>query len=347
MDNDAGGIATYSLAGAGFGMTMLWTLVPIAILLIVIQEMVARMAVVSGKGLSDLIRERYGVKCAFYMMIVLILNNLGNTLAEFAGIAAALEIFGISRYISVPVSILFLLWLVVKGTYGSVEKVFLTACLFYVAYVVAGFLVKPDWQAVAASLTSPTIRLETDFVVMLVGLVGTTIAPVDDVSIFRPPSWIRGFRSRISRLVRIDVIAGSVVVNIVGVLYHPYVRCNAVQVRDHHHQRRGSGHGPSARCREILHVALRIRFAQRVVVCCIHSAAIHRVHGVRGLRLGIEPRPEILGSSSILYSLLFHCPVFRARDSRTQSASGNDHVHFPGLERHCPPCGAHIYDFAE
>lgn len=215
VDNDAGGIATYSLAGAGFGLTMLWTLIPIAFLLIVIQEMVARMAVVSGKGLSDLIRERYGVKCAFYMMIVLILNNLGNTLAEFAGIAAALEIFGISRYISVPVSILFLLWLVVKGTYGSVEKVFLTACLFYIAYVVAGFLVKPDWPAVAASLTSPTIRFESDFVVMLVGLVGTTIAPW--MMFYLQASIVdKGLSLKDLKAVRIDVITGSVVVNIVA-----------------------------------------------------------------------------------------------------------------------------------
>ncbi len=215
VDNDAGGIATYSLAGAGFGMTMLWTLVPIAFLLIIIQEMGARMAVVSGKGLSDLIRERYGVKCAFYMMIVLILNNLGNTLAEFAGIAAALEIFGVSRYISVPVSILFLLWLVVKGTYGSVEKVFLTACLFYVAYIVAGFLVRPDWSAVAASLASPTVKLESDFLVMLVGLVGTTIAPW--MMFYLQASIVdKGLSIHDLKAVRMDVITGSVVVNVVA-----------------------------------------------------------------------------------------------------------------------------------
>jgi Mn2+/Fe2+ NRAMP family transporter len=215
VDNDAGGIATYSLAGAGFGLSMLWTLVPIAFLLIIIQEMVARMAVVSGKGLSDLIRERYGVKFAFFMMVVLILNNLGNTLAEFAGIAAALEIFGVSRYISVPVSILFLLWLVVKGTYGSVEKVFLTACLFYVAYVVAGFLVRPDWTAVAASFASPTVKLETDFLVMVVGLVGTTIAPW--MMFYLQASIVdKGLSLKDLRAVRVDVTAGSVVVNIVA-----------------------------------------------------------------------------------------------------------------------------------
>ncbi len=130
VDNDAGGITTYSLAGARFGLTMLWSMVPITLMLIIVQEMNARMGVVSGKGLSDLIRERFGVKITFYLMIVLILTNLGNSLSDFAGIAASLEIFGISRYFAVPLSILFLMWLAVKGTYRSVEKVFLTACVF-------------------------------------------------------------------------------------------------------------------------------------------------------------------------------------------------------------------------
>ncbi|MBI5571990.1 MAG: divalent metal cation transporter [Desulfomonile tiedjei] len=215
VDNDAGGIATYSLAGAGFGFSMLWTLIPITILLIIIQEMGARMAVVSGKGLSDLIRERYGVRLAFYTMILLILNNLGNCLAEFAGIAAALEIFGVSRYISVPVSILFLLWLVVKGSYESVEKWFLTACLFYLAYVVAGFLVQPEWTEVIASVAKPTVKFETSFLVMLVGLVGTTIAPW--MMFYLQASMVdKGLGIKDLKAARTDVIAGSVVVNIVA-----------------------------------------------------------------------------------------------------------------------------------
>ncbi|MGB9617684.1 MAG: divalent metal cation transporter, partial [Desulfomonilaceae bacterium] len=123
VDNDAGGITTYSLAGAEFGLTMLWTLIPITVILIIIQEMGARMGVVSGKGLSDLIREKFGIKITFYTMILLVVTNLGNTLSEFAGIAASLELFGISRYISVPLSMLFLLWLAVKGSYSSIEKV--------------------------------------------------------------------------------------------------------------------------------------------------------------------------------------------------------------------------------
>ena len=130
VDNDAGGITTYSLAGSEYGLTLLWTLIPITFALIIIQEMCARMGVVSGKGLSDLIRERFGAKATFYLMIALFLTNLGNTISEFAGVAASLEIFGVSKYLSVPLSAFFVWWLVVKGSYKSVEKAFLVACLF-------------------------------------------------------------------------------------------------------------------------------------------------------------------------------------------------------------------------
>ncbi len=215
VDNDAGGITTYSLAGANFGLTMLWSILPITLILVVVQEMGARMGVVSGKGLSDLIRERFGVKITFYIMILLVVTNLGNTLAEFAGIAASLEIFGISRYLSVPLSIMFLMWLAVKGTYRSVEKVFLTACVFYVAYVVAGFLVRPDWVDVVHAMGSPTIRIETPFLVMLTGLVGTTIAPW--MQFYLQASVVdKGLGAKDLRAVRLDVIIGSIVVSVVA-----------------------------------------------------------------------------------------------------------------------------------
>ena len=215
VDNDAGGIATYSLAGAEYGLIMLWPLVPITFLLIVIQEMVARMALVSGKGLSDLIRERFGVKLTFYAMIMLVVANLAATLANFAGIAAALEIFGISRYISVPLSVLFLMWLVVKGTYGSVEKVFLTACVFYVCYIIAGFLVRPDWMEVFHAVGSPTIRMDTDYLVMMVGLIGTTISPW--MLFYLQSSMIdKGMGLKDLKAARVDVVAGSIVVNVVA-----------------------------------------------------------------------------------------------------------------------------------
>ncbi len=215
VDNDAGGIATYSIAGAEFGFDMLWPLIPTAILLIVIQEMIARMAVVSGKGLSDLIRERYGVKFTFYSMILLLVNNLGTTFAEFAGIAAALEIFGISRYASVPLSIVFLMWLVVKGTYGSVERVFLAVCVFYLAYVVAGFLVKPDWVEVVHAITAPSIRTDTRYLVTLVAVVGTTISPW--MLFYLQASMVdKGLSIKDLRAARIDVIAGSIVLTIIA-----------------------------------------------------------------------------------------------------------------------------------
>jgi len=177
VDNDAGGIATYSQAGADFGYTLLWTLIPITFALILVQEMTARMGVVTGKGLSDLIRERFGVKTTFFVMLALVIANLGNTLAEFAGVAGSLEIFGVPRWISVP-AVAALVWvLVVKGTARVVERIFLAACVFYVAYIVAGFLARPDWGEVARGTLVPTLPFTAPAVTMVVTLVGTTIAP--------------------------------------------------------------------------------------------------------------------------------------------------------------------------
>src|SRR3972149_131845 len=156
VDNDAGGITTYSLAGAEFGLSLLWTLLPITLVLIIVQEMCARMGVVSGKGLSDLIRERFGARATFYLMIALFFTNLGNTISEFAGVAASLEIFGVSKYLSVSLSAFFVWWLVVKGSYQSVEKAFLVACFFYISYIISGFLAKPDWAQIGKEFLTPT-----------------------------------------------------------------------------------------------------------------------------------------------------------------------------------------------
>src|SRR5437763_16382494 len=176
VDNDAGGIATYSQAGADFGYSLLWTLIPITLALILVQEMTARMGVVTGKGLSDLIRERFGVKSTFYVMLALVVANLGNTVAEFAGVAGSLEIFGIPKYLSVP-AVAVLVWLLVlKGTARIVERIFLVACSFYVAYIVAGFLARPDWGDVARGTFVPTLAFTGPALTMVVTLVGTTIA---------------------------------------------------------------------------------------------------------------------------------------------------------------------------
>lgn len=177
VDNDAGGIAIYSIAGADFGYEFLWIVVPVIFLLIVIQEMSARMGAVTGSGLADLIRENFGVKVTFYVMLALLITNFGNTMAEFAGVAASLEIFGLSKYISVPISAFFVWFLVVKGTYKTVEKVFLFACLFYVAYIISGFMAKPDWSEVGRQMIMPSFSISAPYLYMLIGIIGTTIAP--------------------------------------------------------------------------------------------------------------------------------------------------------------------------
>jgi NRAMP (natural resistance-associated macrophage protein)-like metal ion transporter len=215
VDNDAGGITTYSLAGAQFGLSLLWILIPITIALIIIQEMCARMGVVSGKGLSDLIRERFGAKITFYLMIALFLTNLGNTISEFAGVAASLEIFGLSKYISVPVSAFFVWWLVVKGNYKSVEKVFLVACLFYLSYIISGFMGKPNWSLIGTALVTPTIKLDPAFLTMAVGIIGTTIAPW--MQFYLQSSVVdKGLKAEDYQYTRMDVIVGSFMVNIVA-----------------------------------------------------------------------------------------------------------------------------------
>ena len=180
VDNDAGGIFTYSQAGAQFGYTLLWTMIPITIALVVVQEMASRMGAVTGKGLSDLIREEFGFRVTFFVMVTLVITNFGNVVGEFAGIASSLELFGLSKYIVVPVCAAIVWLLVVRGTYDSIEKVFLAASAFYVCYIIAGVLAHPDWKAAAfATVTRPQaagIR-NYGYLYMVIGLVGTTIAP--------------------------------------------------------------------------------------------------------------------------------------------------------------------------
>src|SRR5438876_3965040 len=177
VDNDAGGIWTYSSAGAQFGHALLWSLIPITIALIVVQEICSRMGAVTGKGLSDLIREEFGLRITFFTMALLLLVNLANIMANFAGIAGALELFHITRYVSVPIGAAAVWLLVVKGSYQSVEKIFLFACVVYVAYIISGVLVQPDWKEAAIYSVRPVLMLDSDYIYMLIGMVGTTIAP--------------------------------------------------------------------------------------------------------------------------------------------------------------------------
>src|SRR5438309_4064734 len=177
VDNDAGGISTYSLAGAQFGYALLWSLIPMTIALYVTEEMCARMAVVTGKGLSDLIREEFGFRPTFFVMVAGFLVDLGNVVAEFAGVASAVQIFGISRYIAVPLAAILVWVLVLRGTYRQVEKIFLVACSFYLAYLFSAVLAKPDWLQAAKNVAIPSFHFDTGYLLMLTALVGTTIAP--------------------------------------------------------------------------------------------------------------------------------------------------------------------------
>src|SRR5215468_10155835 len=180
VDNDANGIVTYSQAGAQFGYKLLWTMIPVTLALIVVQEICARMGAVTGKGLSDLIREEFGFRITFFMMLAILFINFGNILGEFAGIAGSLELFGLSRYITVPICAVIVWLIIVKGQYKSVEKVFLVASFFYVTYIVAGVLAKPAWGNALIATIKPPARsawLQEGYVYMVIGLVGTTIAP--------------------------------------------------------------------------------------------------------------------------------------------------------------------------
>ena len=175
--NDAGGIATFASVGADFGYSLLWILVPIAISLGIVQEMCARMGAVTGKGLADLIRERFGVRWTALIMLALLVANGGVTVSEFVGIAAATELFGVSRYVSVPLAAILVWTLVVKGSYKRVERAFLLMSLVFLGYIFSAFLSRPDWSAVAIGLVRPDFKLEQAFLFTLVAVVGTTISP--------------------------------------------------------------------------------------------------------------------------------------------------------------------------
>lgn len=177
VDNDAGGIATYSTSGAQLGYALLWTMIPITIALYVSEEMCARMGVVTGKGLSDLIREEFGFRSTFFVMLAGLAVDLSNTVAEFAGVAASMQIFGISRFIAVPIAAILVWILVVQGTYRQVEKIFLVACVFYVSYIASAFLAKPDWLQATKATFIPEIHMNAAYLLVLTGLIGTSVAP--------------------------------------------------------------------------------------------------------------------------------------------------------------------------
>jgi NRAMP (natural resistance-associated macrophage protein)-like metal ion transporter len=218
VDNDAGGILTYSQAGAQFGYTLLWTMLPITLALIVVQEMCARMGVVTGKGLSDLIREEFGLRLTFIVMVLLVIVNFGNVVAEFSGIAGSLELFHVSKYISVPACALLVWLLVVRGDYKTTEKIFLIASVVYIAYIVTGVLSHPSWHdALIATVRLPprAVWNQQSYVYMTIGVIGTTIAPW--MQFYLQSSIVeKGINIRDYAASRLDVIVGSFFTDIVA-----------------------------------------------------------------------------------------------------------------------------------
>ncbi len=208
VDNDAGGITTYSVAGANYGYNLLWIMPLVALALIIVQEMSARLGIASGKGLADLIRESLGVRLTAIVIGIVLFANLANTVSEFAGVAASLEIFGISKYIAVPVVAILVWLLIVKGSYGRVEKVFLVASAIYLTYVLSGIMAHPDWQQVAQAFVTPSFQLNAGYVTMIVTIIGTTIAPW--MQFYQQASIVdKGLKTTDMLFERIDVIVGS------------------------------------------------------------------------------------------------------------------------------------------
>jgi Mn2+/Fe2+ NRAMP family transporter len=232
VDNDAGGIATYSLAGAGFGYVMLWTLIPITVALYVVQEMAARLGAVTGHGLADLIRERFGVRTTAFVMLALLVADFGNTMAEFSGLAAGGEIFGISKYVFVPIGALAVWLLVVKGTFRSVERVFLVASAFYVSYIISGVLAHPNWGEVLRATVTPSFSWRAGYLVMLVGVVGTTIAPWMQFYI-QSAVVEKGLTVKEYGYTRVDVLLGSIMTDVVA--WFIIAACGATIFAHHQH----------------------------------------------------------------------------------------------------------------
>jgi len=215
VDNDAGGITTYSVAGALYGYNLLWTMFPAFLVLVVVQEMNARMGIVTGKGLADLIREYAGVKITFFIFVGLLIADIGNTTTEFAGVAGSMQVFDVSKYISVPISAVLVWWLVVKGTYKFSERVFLLFSAFLLVYVVSALLGKPHWHEIGQAVIKPDIKFTKDYLVIVIGIIGTTIAPW--MQFYMQSAVIeKGLKITDYKYTLADVVIGSVITVVVA-----------------------------------------------------------------------------------------------------------------------------------
>jgi NRAMP (natural resistance-associated macrophage protein)-like metal ion transporter len=302
VDNDPGGILTYSQAGAKYGYALLWTLVPTTIALIVVQEMASRMAVATGKGLSDLIREEFGLRITFFTMIVLALADLGNIFAEFAGIASGMQIFGVSKYVAVPAAAALVWYVIVKGTYKPVERILILFSMIYFAYPVSAFLANPDWDTALVKTFVPEFRSDSAYITMMVGLIGTTITPW--MQFYLQASMVeKGVSKREYRLARWDVVLGCIVTDVIA--FFIVVACAATLFK--------SGHGEINDAAEAA-VALRpfagqfasLLFGIGLVNASVLSAAIlplataYNICEGMGFESGVDKR---FSEAKVFYSL--------------------------------------------
>ena len=231
VDNDPGGILTYSQAGAQFGYKLLWTLIPTTIALIVVQEMAARMGAVTGKGLSDLIREEFGLRATFFTMLVLGIADFGNIVAEFAGLASGMGIFGVSKYIVVPLGAALVWTLIVRGRYRPVERILIFASLVYFAYPISAFLAKPNWDEALKQTFLPTLSADPAYLTVIVGLIGTTITPW--MQFYLQAAVVeKGVDTRHYGLCRLDVITGCIVTDVIA--FFIVVACGATIYHSNH-----------------------------------------------------------------------------------------------------------------
>lgn len=224
INNDAGGIAIYSIAGARYGYNLLWTLIPTVFLLIIYQEMSARMGMVTGKGLADLIRENNGIRVAFWVMVSLFITNVGNTMAEFSGWAASMELFGVSKYISVPAGAFFVWFLVVRWNYSIFEKIVLSVCLIYSTYIISAFLAKPDWGDVMQKTVTPNIEWSSSYLIMIISIIGTSITPWQQFYL-QAGVVEKGLNEQDMWASKVDVIGGGIMMGIVA--FFIIVACGA------------------------------------------------------------------------------------------------------------------------
>ena len=348
VDNDAGGISTYTGAGAQFGYTLLWSLIPMTIALYVSGEMCARMGVMTGKGLSDLIREEFGFRSTFFVIVAALFVDLANTVAEFAGVAEASQVMHVSKYIAVPLAALAVWLLVVYGTYRIVEKIFLVACGFYLSYVASALLAKPDWLFAAKETVIPTAHMNAPYLLMLTGLVGTTIAPWQFFYMQAGFVEKRVGPRQYKHAKTPTVLVGSISVHGDRLLHHRVLRGDAERDRaDEHFERGRSGTGAGPTGREVGGISFRVWAAERVALCGIDSAALHGARSVR--RNGVRGRAgsQIPRGPHVLFAVY---PADHRRCGNRAAAEGaavEDPDLFAGGQRNLAASGADLYPAAD